>query len=139
MIRRILLPTDGSAFSESASKYAVFLAKKCGALLTLLHVISVQPPKKLGAESVEKEKAKQTEVCFKSVEERARAEGVELRTKILVARSISGAILEEAEEGNYDIIIMGSHGITGFKKLLLGSVSEAVVRRAALPVLIVHS
>ncbi|MBI5253194.1 MAG: universal stress protein [Euryarchaeota archaeon] len=139
MIRKILLPTDGSAFSESASKYAIFLAKKCGAALTALHVISVEPPKKLGTESIEKEKAKQAELCFRSVEERGKAEGVELKTKILVSRSICGAILEEAEEGGYDIIIMGSHGISGFKKFLLGSVSEAVVHKAALPVLIIHS
>lgn len=139
MIKRILLPTDGSAFSESASKYAVFLAKKLGCSLTALHVISVQPPKKLGTESVEREKAKQTELCFRSVEERAKAEGAELKTKILVARSISDTILEEADEGSYDIIIMGSHGITGFRKFLLGSVSEAVVRRATCPVLIIHS
>lgn len=139
MIRKILLPTDGSAFSESASKYAIFLAKKCGASLTALHVISVEPPKKLGTESIEKEKTKQAELCFRSIEERAKAEGVELKTKILVSRSIGDTILEEADEGNYDIIIMGSHGISGFKKFLLGSVSEAVVRKAALPVLIVHS
>lgn len=111
-------------------------AGKSGASLTALHVISVEPPKKLGTESIEREKAKQAELCFRSIEERGNAEGVELKTKILVSWSISDTILEE---GGYDIIIMGSHSISGFKKFLLGSVSEAVVRKAALPVLIIHS
>lgn len=137
-IRKILLPTDGSAFSERAMRYAIFLACCLSASLTGLHVIQIRAPKDLSPENVDKQTIQRAHLCLKRVEEEAEGEVLEVDTKTLFARSISNAILEELEKGGYDLVVMGSHGITGFKKFVLGSVSEAVVHRAKTSVLIIR-
>jgi len=55
----------------------------------------------------------------------------------LVEGKVADRILEIAKEGNFDMIVMGSHGLSGFKEFLLGSVSNQVVHKATCPVLIV--
>ncbi len=137
MIKKILFPTDGSAFSERASEYALELAKAMGAELSVVHVVELPSPKGLAPGEIEKQKARRAESCFKSVKERAETAGVKVETRMLVSRSVSDALLEEAEEGGYDIVVMGSHGLSGMKKFLLGSVSEALVHHGSKPVLVV--
>ncbi len=138
MIKRILLPTDGSAFSERAFKYALYIAKLSGASIVALHVVAVPAPKPLDTSSVKREMIRQAEFVLMSVEDRAKAERVAIETKITAARSVSEAILQEVQESGCDLIVIGSHGLTGFRKFLLGSVSEAVVKGASLPVLVVR-
>jgi nucleotide-binding universal stress UspA family protein len=135
MIKRILFPTDGSAFSARAAEYVISFAKTYRGSVTALHVIYVKPPRTLDAKSVKKEMARQAEICFRPLR---KVRGIKLNTKILVSRSIADAILDEAQEGEYDLIVMGSKGITGLKRVLLGSVCEEVVRRAPCPVLVVR-
>ncbi len=137
MIKRMLLPTDGSAFSERAADYALAVAKKFNATLVAVHVVEMAAPKQLEAAGLEREAARRAETCFKSLREKAADAGIEVETKVLVSRSIGDAIIEEAEEGNYDLIVMGSHGLSGVKKFLLGSVSEAVVHHTSKPVLLI--
>ena len=136
-ISKILVPTDGSAFSRRAAKMALEIAKASGASVTALHVIEVKPPRLLEAASIEKVKAKQAEACFKDFEEEARSAGVEFETKMLVSRNVPRTILDEADAQNSDIIVMGSHGLTGLKKLLLGSITESILKKSAAPVLVV--
>jgi len=138
MISRILLATDGSSFSELAGEYAIYLAELSGASLTAIHVIRVTPPQPVSPEAVEREKIRRAELCFDGVLERSGRKDMRIDTKIVVSRSIREAILEEAEEGGYDLIVMGSRGTSGITKLLLGSVSEEVVKKASCPVLIVR-
>lgn len=64
MISRILLATDGSAFSELAGEYAIYLAEKLGARLTALHVLKIEPPKRLLPEEVDEEKARAARLYF---------------------------------------------------------------------------
>lgn len=137
MIKRILLPTDGSAFSERASEYALELAKSFGAELVVVHVVELPSTKRLAPEEVKQEKARRAESCFRSVKEKATSADITVETKMLVSRSVSDALLEESDEGGYDLVVMGSHGLSGMKKLLLGSVSEAMVHHGSKPVLVV--
>lgn len=136
MIKKILLPFDGSSFSEKAGEYAIYLAKSLGAQLVAVHVIKVGATEKLEGESIEKVKLKQAEICFSSIKSKAEKELIEMETKILVSRTIADAILEEAKDGEYDLIIMGSHGLSGFRKLILGSVTEEVIKKSTIHVLI---
>ncbi len=137
MIERILLPTDGSAFSERAADYALEIAKNSQATVAIAHVVEMPAPKQLDTNNLEREAAQRAETCFKSIKEKAAEAGVEVGSKVLISRSIGGAILEEAEEGKYDLIVMGSHGLSGVKKFLLGSVSDAVVHHTTKPVLLI--
>lgn len=137
MIEKILVPTDGSAFSERAFNYALFIAKQSRATILALHVINVPPPKPLDPTGISRRMLQRGEVCLESLKKKSREAGVEIETKILLSRSVSDAILKEASNGEFDLIIMGSHGLTGFKKFVLGSVSEAVVSRSTCPVMVV--
>ncbi len=137
MIEKILVPTDGSAFSERAFNYALYIAKLGNASILALHVIFVPPPKPLDPTGISKGMLQRGEVCLESLRKKARESGLEIETKILLSRSVSDAILKESSDGGFDLIVMGSHGLTGFKKFVLGSVSEAVVRRAMCPVMVV--
>jgi nucleotide-binding universal stress UspA family protein len=138
MISRILLATDGSAFSELAGEYALYLAEKLGARLTALHVLKLEPPKRLSPEEVDAEKARAAKVIFHQLEKAAAERGVELEKKVLISRDVGEAIVEEARLGRYELLVMGSLGKTGLKKLLMGSVSEQVVKHAPCPVLVVR-
>ncbi len=137
MIERILLPTDGSAFSERAAEYALGIADKFKSTVIAAHVVEMATPKQLDVASLDREAARRAETCFKSIMEKAEEGDIEVETKVLISRSIGEAIIEELEEGNYDLVVMGTHGLSGVKKLLLGSVSEAVVHHTTKPVLLI--
>ncbi|WP_457556166.1 universal stress protein [Candidatus Pyrohabitans sp.] len=138
MISRILLATDGSAFSELAGEYAIFLAKKLKAELTALHVLKLEPPKRLSPEEIEEERARTARHVFRHIEKLAEEAGVKLETEVMISRNVAAAILEEAKFGGYELLVVGSLGRTGLKRLLMGSVSEHVVRHAPCPVLVVR-
>lgn len=137
MIERILLPTDGSAFSERAADYALEIAKNFEAKVVAVHVVEMVTPKQLDVTSLDREAARRAETCFKSIREKAADAGIEVETKVLLSRSIGEAILEEIEEGIYDLVVIGSHGLSGVKRFLLGSVSESVVHHTTKPVLLI--
>jgi nucleotide-binding universal stress UspA family protein len=137
MIRRILLPTDGSAFSQRAADYALELAKKLNATIVSVHIVRMSAPKSLDTKNIESEAARRAKTCFESVKSKAKEAGIEVETKVLISRSVREALLEEIEEYNYDLTVMGAHGLSGVKKFILGSVSDAVVRHASKPVLLV--
>ncbi|MFY9794694.1 MAG: universal stress protein [Candidatus Nitrosopolaris sp.] len=72
------------------------------------------------------------------VREKAIDNKIKLRTEIIIdAMSIVGAIVEYAERENIDLLVIGSRGLTGFKKLLVGSVASGVVTYAHCPVMVV--
>ena len=56
---------------------------------------------------------------------------------MLISRSITQTIIDEIELLSPDIVVMGSHGLTGIKRLLLGSVTEAVLKKSTVPILVV--
>ena len=137
MIKRILLPTDGSAFSERAADYAIEIANNLKAAVTAVHVVRMSAPKALDTKNIEEEAARKAKTCFRSIVEKAEGSGIDVETKVLMSRSTREALLEEIEEYNYDLVVMGAHGLSGFKKFILGSVSDAVVHHSTKPVLLI--
>ena len=81
MIKRVLLPVDGSSFSERAGEYAIFLAKSLETELVAVHIIKVGAAKKLKEENIEVSKLKQAEICFSSIKSKAERQSVEMETK----------------------------------------------------------
>ena len=136
-ISRILVPTDGSVFSRRAGKLAIEIAKATKAVVIAVHVIPIMQPNLLEAANIEKVKAKQAQACFSDLEEDARSAGVMFEQKMLISRSIAETIAAEVEVLKPDIIVMGSHGLTGLKKILLGSVTTDVLKKSTKPVLVV--
>ncbi|HWR89540.1 MAG TPA: universal stress protein, partial [Dissulfurispiraceae bacterium] len=132
---KILFATDGSKFSEEAEAKAIDFAKSYGSQLKVIRVVDV--PAEFYAESPNTletmiEKARMGVVKIKR---RAESEGVDTETFIGQGES-PDIILNFAKEMEIGTIILGSHGRTGLRRLLMGSVAEKVIGYAPCPVLI---
>lgn len=138
-MHKILVATDFSPCSEAALDLALELARRTRASLTLLHVGQLPAYAYYGALYVSREEA------LRSIEQDARAgllaarqrlsgHGVEIDTQCTVGEAAS-EIVRFARAHGYDLIILGTHGRRGLRRLLLGSVAEMVVRTAEVPVL----
>jgi nucleotide-binding universal stress UspA family protein len=133
----ILHPTDFSERSQSAFRLAHALARDHGARLIVLHV--GVPPVVVYGESV---LPADTEAFSHALEEqlqqiRATDPHVRLEHELVLGSDAVTEILRVAGETPCDLIVMGTHGRTGLRRALLGSVAEQVMRRAPCPVLTV--
>jgi nucleotide-binding universal stress UspA family protein len=140
MYRSILLPTDGSEGVERAVDHALSLARDAGADLHVLHVAdtSVLPLDAHSRAAVQYMEAV-AEESVAEILDRAAAAGVESTTGVVRRGRPDRVIRAYADEHDVDLIVMGTHGRTGLDHVLLGSVTERVVRTAAVPVLTVRA
>jgi nucleotide-binding universal stress UspA family protein len=145
-LSRILAPTDFSPSSDAALDYATMLAQRLGASLHVLHVIE-EPDVAggWGSEIFVSELPRMREVAQQDAERRLRAiaaaneqSRLEMSTEIADGRA-ARTIVDIARRRQIDLIVMGTHGRSGFVRLLLGSVTEKVLRTASCPVLAVRT
>ena len=144
----ILGAIDGSDSSMKAVDYAIQLAKKQdNSRLTLLNILDMDTIKQLsssiitaptyGLEEYELHKKAVLE-WLDAIKKKCENEGIQTEIKVIGGPSpVSDSILIYAENENVDLIVVGTKGRTGFKKLLLGSVASKVVTYAHCPVLVV--
>jgi nucleotide-binding universal stress UspA family protein len=143
-LHRILVPTDFSKYSQNALTYAVAFAEKFGAELHLLHVvqdlavfipdmIAVAPPV---VPSV-KEMTAAVYAAFDRLIEQNKLERFTFQRAVREGSPFY-EIIRFAKEENIDLIVLGTHGHGGLAHMLLGSVTEKVVRKAPCPVLTVR-
>ncbi|MEO6773672.1 MAG: universal stress protein [Kofleriaceae bacterium] len=138
----ILVPVDFSAGSNAALDYAVGLAAKLDAKLTLLNVIGVQM---LGVEYDMPVAASTVQLIYDSNQQAldrlvtANQDKASFATALLETGDPRTLIETVARKLGADLIVMGTHGRRGLRRLLLGSVAEAVVRSAPCPVLLVRA
>jgi nucleotide-binding universal stress UspA family protein len=145
-ITRILVPVDFSFHAERAFSYATTLAHRFAATLGLLHV--VEDPFVTGAWNSEvyvpnvaellEELIASAEQQLATLRESAAALGLTAETAVITGRP-AHAIVEHANEGGFDLIVMGTHGRSGLSHAVMGSVAERVVRKAPCPVLTVRA
>lgn len=141
-ITNILVPFDGSTFSVKAFNAALDIAKKHDAKISVLTCLEKE---NLGAWYVDKrvnkqiiKDAKKYAMDFLSkLEKKAKESEVLLSVHVLETRSISKQIVDFAKSKKINLIVIGSHGQTGFNRFFLGSVSNAVSQSAKCPVLII--
>jgi nucleotide-binding universal stress UspA family protein len=143
-ITRILVPTDFSPTADAALDYAFGLAEKFDASLQLLHVLD--DPfvfEGMSAEAYIAEAPVLRTAMLDDARERLRHRaaprpgGVPVETEVLFGHG-ARTIAEYAAERGVDLIVMGTHGRTGFAHLMVGSVAERLVRTAPCPVLTVR-
>ena len=134
VLGKILVCLDGSKISETALTRALELAKVHGSELTLFRSGEYFPyPASAYQVAVESEK----KVCQDYLDElAAEIQDLEVRTLVRVTSAVQG-ILEQAKE--HDLVVVASHGLGGFERWLLGSVTEKVLHHVEAPLLIVHS
>ena len=138
MIERILVPTDMTSFSDLALRYALLFHKRLGAKITLLHAdeiswLAAEHPLGYYFENVPEAKA----ALAKSLSEYAAGHvppevGA---TTLFEDEAPERAIVETARDIGADLIIMGTHGRSGLRRALLGSVTERVLHTTNIPVI----
>jgi nucleotide-binding universal stress UspA family protein len=144
-ITRILCPIDFSEFSRHALTRALAIAEARRATVVALHVVplpspvypayvEVMPTTPTMLEPAEREAIAQALDLFVA---RHNTANVVIETDVVDAPTVHGEILAQADRTHADLIVMGTHGRSGFQRLFLGSVTEKVLRAAKPPVLIV--
>ena len=133
--RIILLPTDFSSASDAALPHAEALAKQQSASLLILHV--EEPPLAYGGgELYYGLPEPDSDRLLKMLEAVKPADSTIPHTHRLSIGDPAGEIVRIATDEGVEMIVMGTHGRTGMSRMLMGSVAEAVVRRAPCPVLV---
>ena len=146
MYRRILVPLDGSRTSQLGLAEAVRLAKLAGSSLRLMHVVDelvlMNAPEMSYdiADLVDVLKEDGRRILEKGAAH-ARKHGVKVQTSLVESFGGRAAhfIIEEAKKYHSSLIVLGTHGRRGLKRVVMGSDAEEVVRNSPVPVLLVRS
>ena len=139
MFKKILVPYDGSHHSERALETAIHMARNDGAALHVIYAYD-KLPDYLGEPNLQEVLNRVLSAArglMDNAAQQAHDQGIEVTTDVLEGPAAE-AILRVAEIENFDLIIMGSRGLGHLKGLLLGSVSERVLRQAKIPVMIMR-
>ena len=144
LFSKILVAIDGSEHSFKAAKYALDLAKSSVAQIYAITVTSIPESYHLKEEEVLNKSRKTSsgmedaESWLDNFKQQAKENNVQLHIELINStRPVDYVILEYAEEKQVDLIVMGTRGRTGFKKLLLGSTASSVVTYAHCTVMVV--
>ena len=147
---KILVAIDGSQPSIDAANYAIEIAKKNNnSQLISLTVLDISTPRRLSSSFITaptyglkelEEQRKQAEKWLESISKKVEEieKNIHYKAEIIEGSiSVEGTIVDYAENENIDLIVIGTRGRSGFKRMLLGSVASKVVTYATCPVLVV--
>jgi len=145
MFKNILVPTDGSEFSQATVQRAVSYARETGARITALYarpirmmpyyIEGVADYKTLPA-TFEEADDKQANEIIAYVEDLCAKAGVSCARRVIKSNVVYQAIIDAASEEGCDLIFMASHGRSGLSALLLGSETIKVLTHSKIPVLV---
>jgi nucleotide-binding universal stress UspA family protein len=148
MYKSVLVPLDGSALAECTLSHVKNLFKDGSVKeITLLNVVKVdipwatvsaEYPKPIDLNAIREPLFNASRKYLADMESRLGSEGVKVKTDSLEGSRPADTIVEYAQENGMDLIIIGTHGYTGLKKLLLGSVASGVLNQSHIPVLLIR-
>lgn len=141
---KILVAIDGSEASMDAADYAIQMAREYNSELIALHVIlsdltifGPNPPRHINELKQEAQKYLDKLREKSNLDSNNSDKKIPLRTELIASASAVGGIVGFAEKENASLIVIGTRGRSGFKKLLLGSVAAGVVTYAHCPVMVI--
>jgi len=145
MYKKILVPVDGSSASNRGLGEAIRVAKFCGATIRLLHVVNeliidpAYPPLINYADLLEVLRTGGKKILATS-EALVREHKVACESQLVevLGKQAARSIIADAEQSGADLIVMGTHGRRGIRRLALGSDAELVLRHASVPILLVR-
>lgn len=147
-INKILLAIDKSGFKNKATAYAITLARSLGAEITVIHIIGKSSFGATGdllgyyrggkLKAYQDAMKKEAEKLLKGAVELAESQGVIMHSEVVMDSSAEKAIIDYAKKQKMDLIIIGTKGMTGIEKFLMGSVANDVITYAHCPVLAIR-
>ncbi|MBV8036885.1 universal stress protein [Roseateles sp.] len=146
MYQRILVPTDGSTTSEKGLTEAITLAKLSGGRIRLIHVVDAMSVA-IGADGFASYAAEVLPLLrdagnqiLQGARGRVEAAGIEVDDTLreVLSGRVADQIVEEAAAWKADLIVIGTHGRRGVRRLFLGSDAEQILRSATVPVMLVR-
>lgn len=140
--KKILIATDGSDNAEKAASYGMGVAKATGAEVYALYVVSTEHAETTRAvmgwtEAFEEYLDYKGEIATDYVQNLGKEAGIKVEP-VHLKGSPAEQILEYAENNNIDLIVMGTQGLTGIKRFLIGSVAENVLRNSKASVMVIR-
>ena len=142
--KNILVPLDFSEFSDQAVEYAMFLAEKFCARITLLHTVvlheeDINEDEYLKAyQQIIQQKENERSKKIQSHCTVGKNKGLQVDSVLLRDIKAHDSIIEHIKNNDYDLVVMGTHGRTGISRWFSGSVAGKVVRFSPIPVITVH-
>jgi nucleotide-binding universal stress UspA family protein len=145
MYKKVLVPLDGSPLAECALNHVKALVKEGSAgEVTLFNVVKVDAPwaelygKNFDINAMREALFASARKYLADVEARLGAEGIKVKTEALEANRPAHAITDYARTKGIDMIVIATHGYTGMKRLMLGSVALSVLHDSHVPVLLIR-
>jgi nucleotide-binding universal stress UspA family protein len=140
--KKVLIATDGSETANEAADFGIEMVGCIGAKVYALYVIDTSPYRsvsldKIWSDEVLAEHEKEGKEATSYIERIGKAAGVEVECKVLKGHPAE-KIITFAEDNDIDMIIVGSLGKGGYERVVLGSVSDKIVRHSKVPVLVVR-
>ena len=143
-LKTILFPTDFSETSQEAARYAISFAREFKAKVYVLHVVNEKifteglgMPRVVSIDELEKEMTEEARRRLKTFVPAEEAEGLDWETVIRQGEPFL-EIIRFSKDQDVDLIVIGTHGRSGFEHIVFGSTAEKVVRKAPCPVLSVR-
>ncbi|MDE1863428.1 MAG: universal stress protein [Thaumarchaeota archaeon] len=137
-IKKVLVPIDGSKSSFKGLEMAIYMARQCGATITGMYVIPIYPRSFAGLLAPLRVRMfKEAKDVMTRAELISARKGIVFRKRIVYGDPKSG-ITASLQEGNFDLVVIGARGLGWVGGMFLGSVSNSVLHRAKIPVLVVR-
>ena len=149
MYKKVLVPLDGSALAECTLSHVKNLIKD-GSVgeVTILNVVMVDLPwavmmteqeaKRIDINAIRQPLFAASKKYLGDIQSRLASEGIKVKTESLEGNRPADTITEYAQKKGMDMIIIGTHGNTGLKKLMVGSVAFGVLHQSHVPVLLIR-
>ena len=134
---RILVALDGSEFTDAIVDQAISMGRICNSVIYAISVMVFFPESLAIAPQLEEEMAKKTKEFLEKVKNKVEKENLTCETIVRLDPQPYLPIVEEAKKKNVDLIVMGTRGMTGLKRVFLGSVAQKVIGYAPCPVMVV--
>jgi len=136
-IKKILVPLDGSKNSLRGLDEAIYLARQCKAVITGLYVVPLEKPRVDSQISyIEKNLLNDAAKFMSKAKQRCAQNGIDFNDKVVYGEE-GPKITKMAQGQSFDIIVIGSRGMSSLKEAFLGSTSNYVLHKSKIPVLIV--
>jgi nucleotide-binding universal stress UspA family protein len=136
-IKKILVPIDGSKNSMRGLNEAIYFARQCHAVIIGLYVIQVPPGIVLNKIKLESGSLKTVQMLMDAAKTKAGRHGVQFNYKIIKGADPGYDIIQYSKNHKNDLIVIGARGLGAIKEVFFGSVSNYVLHKSKIPVLIV--